>query len=236
MENKELNIHVQKESPTIEILKGEALPRREPLKVTVEGLINTPFDYLKKRHNEIDIKKSHLIVNISDGSIELVVNEKDHYCDTIYGKLKLNPDYTNFGINTGKSRDTFELANFIKMNRFFFDDKNTAMKIVSELKNFKAKVNREFENSDNDRGNTKLSKSQVVESNIPEAFDIVVPIFKGQNENKFRVEINIDARDFSCVLISPDAKDLINETKSNLINEVIANISQLTPDLAILNI
>jgi len=122
------------------------------------------------------------------------------------------------------------------MNRFFFSDKNTAMKLVSDLKNFKAKVDKEIEMSDNDRGNTRLLQSQVVDSNIPEAFDIVIPIFKGQPEQKFRVEINIDARNFECSLISPDANDLINEVKSKLIGEQVSEIRELVPELAILNV
>jgi len=231
-----LNVQVTDGVKTLEILQGDATPRKEPIKVNIEGLITAPLDYLNKRKDVIEPLKSHLIVNTSDGKIILVVNEKDHYQDTISGKLKMNPDFEKFGINTGKSRDTFELADFIKMNRYFFSDKNVAMKLVSELKNFKAKVDKEIEMSDNDRGNTRLLQNQVVESNIPEAFDVVVPIFKGQPDQKIKVEINIDARNFECSLISPDANDIINEVRSKLIGEQVVKISELMPELAILNV
>ncbi|CAA0253788.1 hypothetical protein V2605_03595 [Tenacibaculum maritimum] len=233
---KEVNIHVQDDAQSLEVLHGEAMPRREPEKVIVKGLINAPYEYLLKRNDVIEHKKSHLIVNESSGIITLVIDEKAPYQDTISGSLKLNPDFEKFGINTGKTRDTFELADFIKMNRFFFSDKNVAMKLVSYLKNFKAKVNKQIEQSNNDRGNVRLLQNQVVESNIPEAFDVVLPIFKGQTEQKFRVEINIDARNFECSLISPDANDLINEVRSKLLGEQVDKIKTLIPDLAILDI
>ncbi|WP_440881431.1 hypothetical protein [Tenacibaculum sp. C7A-26P2] len=233
---KEVNVHIKEGTETLEILQGDALPRLEPEKVQIAGLINAPYEYLTKRIDVVEQKKCHVIVNHSSGALNLVVDEKNAYQDVITGELKPNPDFINFGINDGSTRDTFELADFIKMNRFFFSDKNTAMKLVSELKNFKAKVNKQIEASDNDRGNTRLLKDQVVQSNIPESFDITVPIFKGQPAQTFKVEININGNSFACALISPDAKDLINEVKSQLLNEQIDKIREIAPDIAILEV
>ncbi len=233
---KEVNVHVKEGTETLEILQGDALARKEPLQVNINGLINAPLEYLSKRQDVIEHKKCHLIVNLSKGAINLIVDEKNAYKDTITGKLKVNPDFESFGINDGTTRDTFELADFIKMNRFFFNDKNTAMKLVSDLKNFKAKVKKQIEASDNDRGNTRVLHDQVVQSNIPESFDLTIPIFKGQPDQTFKVEININGNNFACALISPDAKDLINEVKSELINEQVEKIRGLAPDIAILEV
>lgn len=230
-----INLQVNGEGKqTIEILKGEALPQKEPKKIIVKGLINAPFEYLQKRSPEPS--KSHLIVSKSEGSITLIVDEKNEYRDEIGGALSLNPDFEKFGINTGKEYDTFELADFIKMNRYFFADKSVAMKLVSDLKNFKAKVNSDIEKSDDNRGNTRFLQNKAVESNIPEAFDIVVPIFKGQEEKVIRVEINIDSRSLNCTLISPDANDIINETRSTLIDAQVEKIRELSPELPILEV
>jgi hypothetical protein len=230
-----LNVSVNGETKVLEVLQGEALPRKEPQRVVVKGLVNAPFEFLLKRTP--DPKTSHLIVDVAKGKLELIVDEKSPYSDIISGELELNPDYEKFGINQScKTYDTFELADFIKLNRYFFSDKDVAMKLVSVLKNFKAKVDKQIEQSSNDRGNTRLLHNQVVESNIPEAFDIVVPIFKGQAEQKFRVEINIDARNFACTLISPDANDLINEMRAKVVNEQVEKIKELVPELAILEV
>lgn len=233
---KEVNITVANGIKTIEVLQGEALKRTEPLNVSISGLITAPKLYLEKRKDCIDAKKCHIIVDKSAGTLKLVVDEKNKYTDTISGELKMNPDFTAFGINTGLQRDTFKLANFIKMNRFFFADKDAALQLVSELKNFKAKVNKQIEASDNDRGNTRLLLDQVVDSNIPKGFDIEVAIFKGQPKTVFKVEININSQNFECTLISPDAKDLVNEFKEKLIDNELKEIKALVIDLAILEI
>ena len=122
------------------------------------------------------------------------------------------------------------------MNRSLFADKNTAMKLVSELKNFKAKVNKQVEESENDRGNRRLLMDRVVDSNIPEAFDLIMPIFKGQPKSKFTVEVIINGIDMSCTLLSPDAKELIDETRSKLINEQVELIRAVSPELPILEV
>lgn len=41
------------------------------------------------------------------------------------------------------------------------------MKLVSELRNFKAKIDKELELSDDKRGNQRILKSQFVERNHP---------------------------------------------------------------------
>jgi len=233
---KDLNITVTDGVKTIEVLQGEAQKRTEPTNVNVAGLISAPKQYLKQRKDFIEVEKCHLIVDKSAGSLKLVVDEKSKYVDAISGALKINPDFENFGINEGVQRDTFKLANFIKMNRFFFSDKNVAIKLVSELKNFKAKVNKQVEASENDRGNARFLLDQVVESNIPVGFDIDIAIFKGQPKKTFKVEININSQNFECTLISPDAKDLVNELKEKLINDELKVIESLLPGLVILEV
>lgn len=231
-----IQFNVKEGTETIEILQGKAQERLSPKTIHISGLITAPFDYLEKRINCIEQEKCNLIVNESDGYITLNIDEKNPYTDSITGRLKLNPDFKSFGINDGTQRDTFKLADFIRMNRFFFSDKVVAMKLISDLKNFKAKVNNKIEQSDNNRGNVRLLKDQVVQSNIPESFDITIPIFSGHDTQSFTVEINIDSQDFNCTLISPDAKDIIRDAKSRILFEQVDKIKQIAPKLAILQV
>lgn len=59
------NIEVKVESgvKTLEIREGDALPLHEPIKVRIDGVIDTPFKWLEKRVAEINQKTSHIIVN-----------------------------------------------------------------------------------------------------------------------------------------------------------------------------
>lgn len=233
---KELLVKVENGVKSLEILQGAAKVIPEPLNVDVAGTITAPANYLEKRIDVILVCAAHVLVNQNEGTICLVVDEKNKYKDTIKGSLTLNPDFEKFGINKGVQRDTFDLADFIKMNRFFFVDKNVALKLISELKNFKAKVNKQIENSTNDRGNSRFLQDQIVESNIPESFDLSIPIFKGEERQVFKVEININSSNFSCTLISPDVKDLINEFKADLVNKQVDRIQVLCPELLIVNV
>lgn len=230
-----VNINLEKGVKKIEVFEGQSLEIKPPLKVEVKGLIDSPFKYLEKRISELSPKKCMVIADVSNQTIKLIVDEKEHYNDTITGVLKINPEFEKFGINSGTVRDTFELADFIKMNRFYFKNKSVAMKLVSELKNFKAKVDNQIELSNNDRGNTRFLKNQVVESNIPEGFDLSIPIFKGASNEVFQVEININASDFGCTLISPVANDIIKELSEKQITEQLSKIEQLSPDLVIIH-
>lgn len=231
-----VEIKIEEGVKTLEILSGNALVKKEPVKVEIKGLIDSVFRYLEKRKGEIDAKKCFVKIDRDTMLIHLVINEKDAYQDTITGKLIINPDFEKFEINSGHTRTTFELSDFIKMNRSFFEKKQTAMKLVSELRSFKAKVEKDLEMSDDNRGNKKVKIYQAVESNIPESFKLSMPIFKGHSKQTIEVEISIDASDFSCSLVSPDAKDFIIEMRDELLEKQIDLISVLVPELLIVEV
>jgi hypothetical protein len=107
------------------------------------------------------------------------------------------------------------------MNRKLFDSKVIAMNLVSELRNFKAKVNKTIEEKSDDRANYANLREQVVNSNIPESFNLTVPLFVGFKPVIFAVEVIIDPDDFNCALISPDAADEMRKLKEVTMDEQI---------------
>lgn len=220
----------------LEIRKGDALPLREPVKITIEGQINSPLRYLQKRIDKINQKSCIISVNRIGMSIRLCVDEKNYYRDKITGAITKNPEFENFGINAGHSRTTHELAEFIKMNRYFFESKGIGMELVSQLMNFKGKVDKEIENLDDKRGNKRLLINQAVASNIPDSFKLNMPLFTGQSPVIIEVEINIDASDFSCTLISPDVNDIIREYRDDIIDAQLEDIIEIAPDIVIIEL
>ena len=122
---------------------------KDPLKVKINGTIDAVKRFLEKR--DIKSKECNIIVNKDKMSIALVVDEKDFYGTEISGSLKLNPDFTQFGINANVERTPHQLGEFIKMNRYFFEKKSTAMNLVKLLKNFEATVGKELENKNDDQ-------------------------------------------------------------------------------------
>lgn len=108
------------------------------------------------------------------------------------------------------------------------------MKLVTELQNFRAKVDKEIEKSDNNRGDKRLLINQAVQSNLPEAFNLHIPIFKGTPKQTINVEVYINPSDFSCTLVSAEANDLLEEMRDREMDSVLERISAVCPDIVII--
>jgi hypothetical protein len=158
-------------------------------------------------------------------TITLIINEDDPLTiGKISGKLELHPDFKKFKINSGETWTSFDLSDLIKMNRYFFSSKEIAMKLVSQLRNFKAKVNKQMDAFKDDKANFNIKMAQAVESNLPDTFSLIMPIFKGQAKQIVPVEINIHPESLSCQLCSPEANDLASDFKDLAINGQLKRI------------
>lgn len=215
-------------------LRTGAAPKvYDPQVVNIYGVIDSPFKWLEKRKDIIDQKQCSVIVNRDDMTITLCINEHNYFKDTIHGGLMISSEFKRFGINSGEYITGLQLSDLIRMNRSCFENKAVAMELVTIMRNFKATVTKEIETNDDKKGNRLALVRQVVEGNQPPAFDIYIPIFKGQPKQKFTVEIDIDPDNLMATLVSPDAQDLIAETRDQLMDDVINKIAELCPDIPI---
>ena len=177
---------------------------------------------------------SHIIVNRDQMSIRLVTDERNHFCTRIFGQLTYHPDFLKFGINQGEYMTPRDMAHLIKMNRSCFENHDVAMKLVKDLTEFKAKVNSQIENSDNNRGDKRLLLEQTVTSNLPESFKLCIPVFKGMKKETFEVEVYIRSEDMTCTLVSPGANDFIASVRDLAIDATLADIAELRADIVVL--
>jgi hypothetical protein len=244
-EQKKFNITLAPGQQEVIIRQGDApivLDPRAPVRVSISGTIQSPVEFLLKRidqPNQVNQKLSHVIVNRDKISIQLVICENDEYTrGTVTGKLEFNQKFVEFGVNSGKVWSPFELAMFIKMNRSFFADKNVAMKLVSDLKNFKAKVNAKLEQGASEKGDRNDVFTQTVDSNLPESFSLQMPIFKGQPAETFDVETfaSIDGREVGFTLLSPGANESMETLRDSVIDEQLKAIREIAPDIAIFEV
>lgn len=177
---------------------------------------------------------THILVDRDHMSITLKTDENSAYSDQIIGTLTLSSEMQEFGINTGESMSCFDMADRIKQLRSYFDTMQNAMKLVTELRNFKAKVDKELELSDDKRGNQRILRAQTVESNLPESFKIELPIFKGMPKVAIEVEVEINPGDLSCTLVSPEAHDIVVEERDVHMNAVLDRIKEVAPAIVII--
>ena len=218
----------------IVIREGKAVEVKEPVKVVIKGTIDAAARWLETRFDCLKEKTCHVVVNREKMTILLQCNENNHYGSTILGSLELSPELKKFGINNGEYKTHFEMAELIKMNRTFFENKSEAMNLVTELQNFKAKIDKEVEDCDNKRGDRRLLVNQAVQHNLPQAFNLIIPVFKGGEKQTIEIEVYVNPSDLTCTLVSAEANDLVEELRDKEIDAVIERIKNRCPDIVII--
>jgi hypothetical protein len=223
-----------------EVSKVNELEVKAPVKLNLDGVIGSVVEFLHQRKDQpeqINQKRCHILVNRERISIMLVFNENDEYeKGSIKGTLSMHPKFLEFGINTGKIWTPTELGMFFKMNRAFFQDKNENMKLVTELMNFTATVNNSIERSAKENGDRTDKFAQTVNSNLPKAFILNIPVFKGRPTEVLEVETfaQINGREIAFILLSPAANQTIEEIRDKAIDSEISEIRKLCPDIALI--
>lgn len=223
-----------------EVKTVNELPIKEPIKIDIKGTIGAPLEFLAKRNDQfeqVNQDRCHIIVNREDISIKLVTNENDAYLSgKVVGSLDYHPKFKEFGINTGKVWTPTALGLFFKMNRSFFTDRSTNMELVSALMNFTATVNNSIERSAKESGDRTDKFEQVVNSNLPKSFILVIPIFKGMSPETLEVETfaQVNGRDVSFTLISPGAQATQEDVRDSIIDTQLDGIRAICPKIAII--
>jgi len=246
MENEKIQIVLAEGVTKAEVIlrEGQAVKELEPkapIKVKISGVIGVPVEYLTKRvkTGQFTQERSHLLVNREEIKLSLVINEDDEYKrGQVDGTLEFHPKFTEFGINTSKVWTPTELGMFFKMNRAFFPDKATNMKLVTDLMNFSATVNNKIERSVKENGSQTDNFAQVVNSNLPERFTLTIPIFKGMKAETLEVETfaKINGREVAFILLSPGANQTLEEIRDKAIDEQLKQVREIAPDIAIIEV
>lgn len=246
MENEKLQVNFAPGATKCELIirEGAAIKELEPkapIKTKLSGVIGAPVEYLKKRvaTGQFTQERSHLIVNREEIKLSLIINEDDEYLrGQVDGTLEFHPKFEEFGINTGKVWTPTELGLFFKMNRAFFPDKGTNMKLVTDLMNFSATVNNKIERSVRENGDRTDNFAQVVNSNLPESFTLNVPIFKGMEAESLEVETfaKVNGREVAFTLLSPGANQTLEEIRDKAIDSQLEQIKEIAPEIAIIEV
>ena len=227
----EMNIEDGKD---IVIRFGDAIPLQEPKYVSIHGTIDAPARWVEKRKDDIVSADAHVLVDRDRMTITLNTDENSAYMDQIVGTLTISTEMQEFGINTGEYMSCFDMADRIKQLRTYFETQQEAMKLVTELRSFQAKIDKALELSDDKRGNQKIMRAQKVESNLPKSFKVNMPIFKGTEKRTFEVEVEINPNDLSCTLVSPDAHDIVVQERDSQMDAVLGRIGEAAPNIVII--
>jgi len=245
MNNERFQVHLAEGVEKAEVIIREVsevneLPVKPPVKININGVIGAPVAFLEKRINDpeqITPLLCHVLVDRENMTITLITNEKEEYeRGKVVGQLMEHPKFIEFRINSEERWEPNTLGQFIKMNRAYFADKAENMKLVSELKSFVGRVNSTIENEKKENGSFKDNYSGVVTSNLPDAFKLNIPLFRGGKPEEIEVEFyaNVNGRDFTLQLCSPGAAEAMEKVRDEVIDEQIEQIRKLAPDIAII--
>jgi len=177
---------------------------------------------------------SFVVFDYNAKSISLSYNHRQvKWNDKVNGVLRLDPDLEDFGINSNKSYTALEMGQFIRFRRHFFENKDVALNLEKELRDFRANVDKKVNAADDKRGNITASIAQTVISNLPLDFYVNLPVFIGQPKRLIKLEIDINQMDLTCTLVSPELKEMIDLESKSIIDEEIKQIRELHPNLRI---
>lgn len=247
METDKLQINLAPGQAKTEVVirEGEApseLAPKAPITTNIVGTIGAVLEFLKKRVNAGQFKQSECYISVDRENVKmtLVINESDAYQrGSVISKLQFNPQFVKFGINDpNKVWTPAELGLFFKMNRTFFPDRKTNMELVSKLMNFNGTVNATIDRDIKMNGSKTDNFAQVVNSNLPESFTLNIPIFKGLPPESLEVETfaQVDGRDVHFVLMSPGAQATLEDIRDKVLDEELAEIREIAPEIAIFEI
>lgn len=195
---------------------GKALEQLPPREIIIDGTIEAPARWVENR--VFDQKAAHVIVNRANRTITLSINETSPYRTIIGGAIKPSKEFKEMKINTYEYVTAQQMAERIKMHRSYFENRQEAMKLVSELQNFKARVNKYIEDRNDNRGNRDLVYNQAVESNLPKSFNLLIPLFAGASKVAVECEVYVNPSDLTCTLVSSQAVEMGDDTADKAID------------------
>lgn len=150
----------------------------------------------------VPFDKFDMLVEVDIAKLTLKFIEDNHTSNgsaVIIGKLEVSPEIKELGINDGRIYTAKELSELLKMRRIMFADRDQNLTLVKSLQAFKAKVEQDIEQANDNKGNKKYVFDQSITQTNDLKFTLNWPILSGEPKVKFEVEINYDVRNSAIV-------------------------------------
>lgn len=207
---------------------ADPLPLKEPKIITLSGDIKTVAAFIKGRdagHSSQAIDKTKAIIEMDKNirTLTLRLDPENYYGATITGKIEDSEELKPFKINAEHTFTREALLKLIRFSRVWFDKKEQHAAIVENLSKITLKTETEMQAANDRQGNKKGMIDQKV--NKPEGwiseFILLIPIFKGGNSEKIRVEICMDVTTtgFMFWLESPELTEAVESAIDGIFAE-----------------
>lgn len=214
------------------VREGKALELKPPVKIAISGDIKTVRSFIEKRTSPFNsdnmglqaINPDRALVTVDKAALSIVLelDPENVYGTEVTAKLEMEPELLKFKIETGEKLTQQQLIKLLKYGKRWFADLSDFETLLLAYMKLDVRVTADLTNDAPDnRGNRANSFAKKVTSNIPEDFILNIPIFKGQDYKKFRVEIGLDSTDGSTKfwLESVELMELIQIESQRILEE-----------------
>lgn len=190
----DINLHLPENLKDVVIRTGDAPRILQPQKVEFTGHITSPANYFEQRlaEEKFDCTVSHVEIDKRNLSITLIEDETSEIANRISGKLSIDPDLLAFKISPitqVHDRSKSDFVRFLNLNKRFFSNKEEHKKLINGLAEFAYKREVNGESKDDLKGSFRELYEQKLKASINLSFTLVIPIFDGYEEKKFKVDI-----------------------------------------------
>lgn len=189
-----------------------------------QGSIKAPGEWIAKRKEEYAKELVMVTYDKTKGIITLMCNDRKPWCDTITGKLELNPMLKNLDIN-GKERPLGEMIKLLRFSRWLFLSDADQKDVTDKLMKFNADVTQKIKNENDQRGNIDAAFVQRVNSTANMSFTAECGIYVGLTPAKFKVDIVCEVRNAQVGFWfeSTELQTLIDQQRDEVIAEELKN-------------
>lgn len=223
-------IKVNPVGDTLTILEGKTLELKHPVQIELSGNIESVKNFLEKRYaqregkelQKVDKDLACVVVDMDAMSIKLFLDPQNPFGTKVSGDLTFSNELLLFHVNDGTQTTREAFVKLIRFNKRFFDNAEMYDKLLQSYMKMNLSFSGDIKAESDNRGNKEQwLKKQINSEKIPTEFTLKLPIFKGQPEEKFRVEILLDATDASVRFWfeSTELVELIEKRKKEIFDE-----------------
>lgn len=201
----------------VHLLEGKSPNPVNPKSFSFTGNIYAVEDYIKGKklyNQELNILPV-IVFDTEANEIIYTSNQNSEVQDKITASLEISKYIKEFGINTDKRFSPDDLKKLIKLNPHVFKSPDSHKAFLTQLGNFKAKIEREIEQTKDTRGGSNNSnKTNVLNLDIAEDFIMNCAVFKGGKKVQFTVSVCYEVAGTGIVFYmeSPELVSLFDTT------------------------
>lgn len=183
----------------ITIREGQALELKEPVQNIIEGDINSVATFLSIRQPQdlINANKAVVIADKDNLKISLLLDPENPYGAEVHATLEISSELKEFHINQSYTYSREQFVKLIRFNKIWFDSADVHEKLLTQVMAFTANTNVDVKAASDNRSNKSFGLNKATTSDLLPDFILNIPIFKGENNSRFRVEIAYDVTEGS---------------------------------------